>query len=116
MVQWINPQFLVERFDNDTEIITELFTVFLSEYQRLLHELKQALVCGENPSKIGHGIKGMCRDVGADGLASLAADIEHGTADVAVCTSQLTEAWPAVQQEVAQWLAKNPVYSGYPFP
>ena len=99
---WINSAFLLERLDNDHETTQELLALFLTEYQRLLHELKTAVEQGQAVDRLGHSIKGMCRDTGANQLAQWAEDLEHGTGDAHQITQCMLATLPAVQQEVQQ--------------
>jgi HPt (histidine-containing phosphotransfer) domain-containing protein len=102
---WINTQFLMERLDNDSSIVQELLFIFLNEYSRLLNELKTAVDTHQPTSKVGHSIKGMCRDVGANQLAEWASLIEHEKANPQQMLDKLTLALHDLKKEVDAFLS-----------
>jgi HPt (histidine-containing phosphotransfer) domain-containing protein len=101
---WINTTYLMQRLDDDVELTTDLLSVFLTEFERLLAELQTGLNQQANVTRLSHSLKGMCRDVGANQLADWAADIEHHQANPLERASQLAEVLPQVTQEVTQWV------------
>jgi HPt (histidine-containing phosphotransfer) domain-containing protein len=97
---WIDYTQLLHRLDNDHDTAQEMLALFLTEYQRLLSELQHAVSAGLPVCKLGHSIKGMCRDMGADQLSQWAAALEHGTGNPANITQQMVDTLPDVQKAI----------------
>jgi HPt (histidine-containing phosphotransfer) domain-containing protein len=106
-IPWIDYAFLSERLEHDEELVGEMLVIFLQEYERLLTELQVAAAIKMGYKQVAHGLKGMCRDVGATTLAGWAAQIENNEIDPMPHTELLKNALPEVTAEIEQWQAKH---------
>lgn len=75
---------LLERVDNDRELLRELLTIFKEEFPHRVRELRKA-VEDENAKQVAtvsHTLKGMLANLAANSAAKAAAEIEHASATV----------------------------------
>ncbi len=70
---------LLERIDNDAELLRELLTIFKRDYPRRLHSLKEAIIGSEmkQVEAASHSLKGMFSDLAMDRAATAAAHLEQ---------------------------------------
>lgn len=70
---------LLERIDNDAELLRELLTIFKRDYPRRLHSLKEAITGVEmkQVEAASHSLKGMFSNLGMDRAAAVAAHLEQ---------------------------------------
>jgi HPt (histidine-containing phosphotransfer) domain-containing protein len=81
--RWLSAVFdshlLLERIDYDQETARELLALFLLELDEVMDCLTVERLQDDSPETVmrqAHKLKGMCRDVGAEPLAALAAMVE----------------------------------------
>lgn len=70
---------LLNRLDQDQEVAHELLLLFLCELDEVMRALGPERLRFDSPEKLmlaAHKLKGMCRDIGAEPLATLAMQIE----------------------------------------
>jgi HPt (histidine-containing phosphotransfer) domain-containing protein len=70
---------LLERIDNDAELLRELLTIFKRDYPRRLHSLKEAITGAEMKQleAVSHSLKGMFSNLAMDRAAAAAAHLEQ---------------------------------------
>ncbi|MGB8457401.1 MAG: Hpt domain-containing protein [Candidatus Acidiferrum sp.] len=73
-----NQAELLERADNDQELIRELLTIFKENFPRSIQSLKSAVAGGnmKNTASLSHGLKGMLSNLGAGRAGAAAARLE----------------------------------------
>jgi HPt (histidine-containing phosphotransfer) domain-containing protein len=101
---------LLERIDNDAELLRELLAIFKRDYPRRLHSLREAIAGAEMKEleAVSHSLKGMFSNLAMDRAAAVAAHLEqmgHNRARV-----NLEDALALLEQEVADVL---PVLDAY---
>ena len=72
---------LLERVDNDRELLRDLLTIFKEEFPDRVRELRKA-VESENAKQVAavsHTLKGMLANLAANSAADAAAEIEHAS-------------------------------------
>lgn len=96
----MNVAELLERLDNDRELLEELVSLFCSEFPGRVKLLREALRRGDLPevTNLSHGLKGMLSNLSIATAASRAAELERMAR--AGETGQLHEALRAFEQEV----------------
>jgi two-component system, sensor histidine kinase and response regulator len=97
--QCFNYRELLERVDNDRELMRELLEIFQKDFPRHREELRAAVV-NRDPHGvhvIGHILRGMFANLAAGRAASFAADLEQigNSSDMA----GLSEAFEALETE-----------------
>ena len=70
---------LLNRVDQDRELLKELVEIFKHEFPRYRDELRQAVAQSDlqRVSTVGHALKGMFANLAADRAAALAANLER---------------------------------------
>jgi PAS domain S-box-containing protein len=70
---------LLERVDQDRELLKELLEIFKQEFPRYQEELRQAVKQGDlkQVGTVAHALKGMFANLAADRAATLAANLER---------------------------------------
>lgn len=96
----INMPELLERIDNDRELLEELVSIFAREFPRNLNALRQAVAKGDLPEIVvaSHALKGMLLNLSITAAGSRAAEIEEMAR--AGKAAQLGEALRAFEGEV----------------
>ncbi|HDL18134.1 MAG TPA: response regulator [Bacteroidetes bacterium] len=71
-------QSLLNRLDNDTELLAEIITVYIEDFQNQQAKLKSAVKQGDHKliERIAHTIKGASLNMGAVAIAEIASEIE----------------------------------------
>lgn len=67
------------RVENDTELLSEIATIFFEESKKNLQALHELSSCEDEPafSRVAHSLKGAASNVGAIEVASIAAELER---------------------------------------
>jgi HPt (histidine-containing phosphotransfer) domain-containing protein len=101
---------LLERVDNDVELLRELLAIFRRDYPRRLHSLKKAIRGAEmkQVEAVNHSLKGMFSNLAMDRAAAAAAHLEQMGRNRARLS--LVAALAHLEQEVAHVL---PVLDAY---
>ena len=96
----INMPELLERIENDRELLQELVLIFTREFPRNLTALRQAVAKGDLPEVVvlSHALKGMLLNLSITAAGSRAAEIEQMARTGKV--AQLGEAFRAFEGEV----------------
>lgn len=91
---------LLERVDNDRELIRELLTIFREDFPRTLQSLETAVSAGDlkNSAALSHTLKGMLASLGVTRAAAAAAKIEK-MASASAEKESLKEAFEALRHE-----------------
>ncbi len=103
-VESFNYGELLDRVDNDRELLKELLGIFRQDFPRHLQELLAAVAAGDmqRVSSSGHALKGMFANLAAGRAAALAGDVERlGTSSE---SAGLPQAVQALGSEVARLL------------
>lgn len=97
---------LLNRVDNDRELLIELFNIFKSEFPSHLQFLTAAIAGGEikRVESESHILKGMLLNLSASTAASLAADIERLAREQKLDEVRLT--FKALEKEALVLLAR----------
>ena len=74
-----NQAELLERVDNDQELLRELLTIFKEDYPRMRGSLEAAVAAGDlkNSASLSHTLKGMLSSLGATRAATAAGKLEQ---------------------------------------
>lgn len=74
-----NQAELLERVDNDRELVLELLAIFKEDFPRTILSLEAAMSSGnlENSGSLSHSLKGMLSNLGAARAATAAARLEE---------------------------------------
>ena len=69
---------LLERVDNDQELMRELLNIFKEDFPQSLESLKTAVTSGDlkSASRLSHTLKGMLSSLGATRAAAAASQLE----------------------------------------
>jgi two-component system sensor histidine kinase/response regulator len=69
---------LLERVDNDQELLRELLNIFKEDFPQTIHSLQSAVNAKDlkNSSRLSHTLKGMLSSLGATRAAAAAAKLE----------------------------------------
>ncbi|MGC2528857.1 MAG: Hpt domain-containing protein [Candidatus Acidiferrum sp.] len=102
---------LLERVDNDQELIRELLTIFREDFPRTLQSLETAVSAGDlkNSAVLSHTLKGMLASLGITRAAAAAAKIEQLASSSAEKES-LREAFDALRNEAARLMPELEAY------
>ncbi len=102
---------LLERVDNDQELIRELLTIFREDFPRTLQSLETAVSAGDlkNSAVLSHTLKGMLASLGVIRAAAAAAKIEQLASSSAEKES-LREAFDALRNEAARLMPELEAY------
>jgi HPt (histidine-containing phosphotransfer) domain-containing protein len=111
-LQYIDMTELLERVDQDQELVQEIFELYLQEAPGLMQRVAEA-VAAQNAdalAKTAHAYKGVCLNLSAHGVQQLAYELEQMGREQRL--DGIDEAFQAFQvqisamnQEVANWLA-----------
>jgi HPt (histidine-containing phosphotransfer) domain-containing protein len=101
---------LLERIDNDAELLRELLTIFKRDYPCRLHSLREAIKGAEikQVEAMSHSLKGMFSNLAMDRAAAAASHLEQMGRNRA--RVGLEDALAHLEQEVADVL---PVLDAY---
>ena len=102
---------LLERVDNDQELLRELLTIFKEDFPRTIRSLEMAVSDGDMKSSatLGHTLKGMLSNLGGTRAAVAAARLEEAAA--ASKKASLRDAFETLQREAANLLRELDAYS-----
>lgn len=102
---------LLERVDNDQELVRELLTIFKEDFPRTLESLETAVSAGDlkNSAVLSHTLKGMLASLGVIRAAAAAAKIEQLASSSAEKES-LREAFDALRNEAARLMPELEAY------
>lgn len=101
---------LLERVDNDQELLRELLTIFKEDFPQSFQSLKSAVRSGDlkGASRLSHTLKGMLSSLGATRAAAAASELEAlSSAGEAV---PLGEALSALESEAERLLPELDAY------
>ena len=106
-----NQADLLERVDNDQELLRELLTIFKEDFPRTLHSLDAAVAAGDfkRSATLSHTLKGMLSNLGGIRAAEAAAKLESMAAS-SNGKESLVEALNVLQQEAASLLPELDAY------
>jgi two-component system, sensor histidine kinase and response regulator len=97
---------LLDRVDNDRELLRDLLVIFKDDFPAHLHALREAASCVDMKavSTVGHTLKGMLSNLAASRAAAAAAQLEHlGRAED---SAGLSQALSAFESEISELLPK----------
>jgi len=106
-----NQAELLERVDDDQELLRELLTIFKEDYPRTVKILEGAVAGGDLKScaSLSHSLKGMLSNLGGTRAAAAAAELEK-LASSPVENHLLKEALEVLQSEAASLLPELEAY------
>ncbi len=106
-----NQAELLDRVDNDQELLRELLGIFKEDFPRTIHSLEEAVAAGDmkNSASLSHSLKGMLSNLGGMRAAEAAAKLEK-LASSAGENGSLKEALGALQSEAASLLPEVDAY------
>lgn len=106
-----NTADLLERVDNDQELLRELLTIFSKDFPRTAQSLEKAVAAGdmENAALLSHSLKGMLSNLGGMRAAAAAGELEK-IALTGKNQSSLREALEALQREAASLVPELEAY------
>jgi two-component system, sensor histidine kinase and response regulator len=105
-----NVSELLERVDNDQELLRELLTIFKEDFPQSFQSLKTAVIAGDSKSasRLSHTLKGMLSSLGATRAAAAASQLE--ALSCAGETVTLREALSALESEADKLLPELDAY------
>jgi two-component system, sensor histidine kinase and response regulator len=105
-----NQAELLERVDNDDELLRDLLNIFKEDFPRTVRSLEAAVAGGDSKetAMLSHRLKGMLSNLGGSRAAAAAARLEEMAS--AGQKEQLKEALDALQGEAAQLLPELEAY------
>ncbi|MGC1484375.1 MAG: Hpt domain-containing protein [Candidatus Acidiferrum sp.] len=105
-----NQAELLERVDNDLELLRELLIIYKAEFPRTIQSLQSAVAGGElkNTASLSHSLKGMLSNLGGGRAAAAAEKLEELA--VAGENALLKEALDTLQREAARLLPELDAY------
>ena len=79
----IDLEEVLERVENDRELLIELIEIFLEDYPNKITELKNSVANknGENTQNIAHSLKGASANISAKKISSIFLGIENSVKD-----------------------------------
>jgi HPt (histidine-containing phosphotransfer) domain-containing protein len=103
---------LLERVDNDQELLRDLLNIFKEDFPLTMRSLESAVALGDlkNSARLGHTIKGMLSSLGGVRTAAAAARLEVIAS--AGETASLKGALEALKGEAASLLPELEAYMG----
>ncbi len=106
-----NQAELLERVDNDQELLRELLTIFKEDFPRTVRSLEAAVAAGDlkNSASLSHTLKGMLSSLGATRAATAAAKLEQ-LASTDAGNTLLRDAFESLQNEGASLLPELDAY------
>jgi len=100
----VNLPELLQRVENDLDLLGELIAIFKEELPRLLQLLRESIACGDmkNVEATSHALKGMFSGLSVTRSAAIASRLEQmgRTGNVSTLTGELA----LLEQEVANLL------------
>jgi HPt (histidine-containing phosphotransfer) domain-containing protein len=92
---------LLERVDNDQELLQDLLNIFIEDFPRTIQSLESAVGAADlkNSSRLSHTLKGMLSSLGGTRAAAAAAKLE--TLSCTGDTASLKGALDALEHEAA---------------
>lgn len=101
---------LLERVDNDQDLLRELLTIFKEDFPRTMRSLESAVTAADlkNASRLSHTLKGMLSSLGAARAATGASRVEELA--LAGETISLQGAFDALQAQTASLLPELDAY------
>jgi HPt (histidine-containing phosphotransfer) domain-containing protein len=101
---------LLERIDNDQELMRELLTIFKEDFPQSFQLLKTAVIAGDlkSAARLSHTLKGMLSSLGATRAARAAANME--TLSSAGETISLRESLNALKSEADRLMPELEAY------
>jgi two-component system sensor histidine kinase/response regulator len=105
-----NQAELLERVDNDQNLLRELLTIFKEDFPRTMGALESAIAAGDfkDTSRLSHTLKGMLLSLGGGRAAAAAARLEELAA--AGETAGLKEGFATLEHEAASLLPELDAY------
>jgi two-component system, sensor histidine kinase and response regulator len=101
---------LLERVDNDQDLLRELLTIFKEDFPGTMRSLASAIAAADlkNASRLSHTLKGMLSSLGARRVATAASKLEELAA--AGETASLKDAFAVLEREAASLLPELDAY------
>jgi|SRR5580704_2004667 len=101
---------LLERVDNDQELLRELLAIFKEDFPRTMRSLESAVAAADlkNAAGLSHTLKGMLSSLGAARAAAAASRLEELAS--AGATAPLKEAFGALECQAASLLPELDAY------
>jgi HPt (histidine-containing phosphotransfer) domain-containing protein len=101
---------LVERVDNDHDLLRELLIIFKEDFPRSFQSLKSAVIAGDvkSSSRLSHTLKGMLSSLGATRAAAAASQLEALSS--AGETASLRDALNTLESEADRLLQELEAY------
>ena len=101
---------LLERVDNDQELLRDLLHIFKEDFPRTMRSLESAVAAADlkNASRLSHTLKGMLSSLGGTRAAAAAAKVE--VLATAGETGSLKGALDALEQEAERLLPELNAY------
>jgi two-component system sensor histidine kinase/response regulator len=101
---------LLERVDNDQELLRELLNIFKEDFPQMIRSLQSAVNAEDlkNSSRLSHTLKGMLSSLGATRAATASAKLEALSS--AGETSSLEGAFNALEAEADRLLPELEAY------
>ncbi|MGB2590031.1 MAG: Hpt domain-containing protein [Candidatus Acidiferrum sp.] len=106
-----NQAELLERVDNDQELLIELLAIFQEDFPRTVKSLEEAVAARDlkNTASLSHTLKGMLSNLGGTRAAAAAAKLEK-LASSAEGKAPLKDAFDALQREAASLVPELDAY------
>ncbi|MGB2624893.1 MAG: Hpt domain-containing protein [Candidatus Acidiferrum sp.] len=106
-----NQAELLDRVDNDRELLRELLGIFKEDFPRTIRSLEEAVAAGDlkNSASLSHSLKGMLSNLGGTRAAEAAAKLEK-LASSAGQNGSLKDALSALQSEAASLVPELDAY------
>jgi HPt (histidine-containing phosphotransfer) domain-containing protein len=101
---------LLERVDNDQDLLRELLTIFKEDFPQSFGSLRTAVIAGDlkSASRLSHTLKGMLSSLGATRAAAAAAKLE--SLSFAGETTSLRDALSSLESEADRLLPELDAY------
>jgi HPt (histidine-containing phosphotransfer) domain-containing protein len=103
----VDPDRLRSLREDYGDLATELLALYETSAAATLGELRAALEAGDGAEvrRLAHRLKGSARNVGATGMADLAAELEQLPPDAAAALGRLEAALPPTCAQLRETLA-----------
>ena len=101
---------LLERVDNDRELLRELLIIFKEDFPRTMRSLESAVAAADlkNAARLSHTLKGMLSSLGGARAAAAASKLEELAS--AGETAPLKSAFDALESQAASLLPELDAY------
>jgi HPt (histidine-containing phosphotransfer) domain-containing protein len=105
-----NQAELLERVDNDQDLLKELLAIFKEDFPRTMRSLESAVSAADlkNTSRLSHTLKGMLSSLGGTRAAAAASKLETLASDGE--EAALKDALAALESEAARLLPELNAY------